>query len=142
MAVVGLFGASVFTMYPVIVAHASDHAEPGTFIQVSGGLLLVFGIGSIVGPTIAGFAMTSYGASSLFAVTGVSHILLVLFALLRLRYASPVSAENKGSFQVSPMARVSTPETAALAADQAELSADRMSDPNQPQDAGAERGKE
>lgn len=142
MAVVGLFGATVFSMYPVIVAHASDHAEPGTFIQVSGGLLLVFGIGSIVGPTIAGFAMTSYGASSLFAVTGVSHILLVLFALLRLRYASPVAAEKKGSFQVSPMARVSTPETAALAADQAELSADRMSDPNQPQDAGIERGKE
>lgn len=142
MAVVGLFGATVFSMYPVIVAHASDHAEPGTFIQVSGGLLLVFGIGSIVGPTIAGFAMTSYGASSLFAVTGVSHILLVLFALLRLRYASPVATEKKGSFQVSPMARVSTPETAALAADQAELSADRMSDPNQPQDAGIERGKE
>lgn len=50
-----LFGATVFAMYPVIVAHANDHAEPGTYIQVSGGLLLVFGMGSIIGPAAAGF---------------------------------------------------------------------------------------
>ena len=118
-----LFGATVFSMYPVIVAHANDHAEPGAFIQVSGGLLLVFGIGSIIGPTIAGFAMTSFGAESLFAVTGSAHILLILFALLRLKIAPAVKPENKVAFQAKPLARASTPETIALAADQAELDA-------------------
>ncbi|AUQ63888.1 MFS transporter [Phaeobacter inhibens] len=127
LALSALFGATVFSMYPVIVAHANDHAEPGTFIQVSGGLLLVFGIGSIVGPTVAGFAMTSFGATSLFAITGVAHILLVLFALLRLKIAPPVTAENKALFQAKPLARGSTPETAALAADQSELDADQPS---------------
>lgn len=67
MVLAALFGATVFAVYPLIVAHANDHAEPGTFSQVSGGLLLVFGTGSIVGPTIAGFAMTSFGAPYLFA---------------------------------------------------------------------------
>jgi len=142
MAVVGLFGASVFSMYPVIVAHASDHAEPGTFIQVSGGLLLVFGLGSILGPTLAGFAMSSYGASSLFAITGVAHIFLILFALFRLKYAPAVAQENKGSFQMSPMARASTPETAALGANQAELTADRAADPNQPDETDTLQNKE
>ncbi|WP_366942833.1 MFS transporter [uncultured Roseobacter sp.] len=123
-----LFGATVFAMYPVIVAHANDHAEPGTFIQVSGGLLLVFGVGSIVGPTVAGFAMTSFGAASLFAITGTAHILLILFAILRLRTAPAVTTENKGTFQAQPLARASTPETAALAADQAELDADQPPD--------------
>ncbi|AUR05061.1 major facilitator superfamily (MFS), general substrate transporter [Phaeobacter inhibens] len=127
LALSALFGATVFSMYPLIVAHANDHAEPGTFIQVSGGLLLVFGIGSIVGPTVAGFAMTSFGATSLFAITGVAHILLVLFALLRLKIAPPVTAENKALFQAKPLARGSTPETAALAADQSELDADQPS---------------
>jgi len=138
MAVAALFGATVFAMYPVIVAHASDHAAPGTFIQVSGGLLLVFGIGSIVGPTIAGFAMTTFGAASLFAITGCAHLLLVLFALIRIRYAPAVAAENKGTFQAQPLPRGATPETAALSANEAELSAERDTDvPN-----GTARGAE
>ncbi|WP_341367588.1 MFS transporter [Yoonia sp. BS5-3] len=128
LALSALFGATVFSMYPVIVAHANDHAAPGTFIQVSGGLLLVFGIGSIVGPTVAGFAMTSFGAASLFAITGLAHILLLLFALLRLKIAPAVTAENKVLFQAKPLARGSTPETAALAADQAELDAEQPSE--------------
>jgi MFS family permease len=116
LALSAIFGATVFAMYPVIVAHASDHAEPGTFIQVSGGLLLVFGIGSIIGPTVAGFAMTSFGARTLFAVTGGAHALLLLFALVRLRVAPAVAAPDKVAFQSKPLARSSTPETAALAA--------------------------
>lgn len=32
LALAALFGATVFAMYPVIVAHANDHAEPGSFI--------------------------------------------------------------------------------------------------------------
>lgn len=112
-------------MYPVIVAHANDHAVPGSFIQVSGGLLLVFGIGSIVGPAIAGFAMSLYGAASLFAVTGAAHILMIIFAVIRLRTVPAVAQENKVSFQAQPLARGTTPETAAFAADQSELDADR-----------------
>lgn len=125
MVLAGLFGATVFAMYPVIVAHANDHAAPGTFIQVSGGLLLVYGIGAIVGPTAAGFAMSEFGEASLFLVTGGAHILLILFTLLRLRSAPAVAPEDKGRFQSSPLARASTPETAALAADQDELNAER-----------------
>ena len=126
MGLAAIFGATVFSMYPIIVAHANDHAAPGTFIQVSGGLLLVYGIGSIVGPTIAGFAMSSYGAPSLFAVTGTAHILLILFAIVRLRSAPAVAPEDKGSFQPILMARALTPETAALAADEAELNSERV----------------
>ena len=123
LSLAALFGASVFAMYPVIVAHANDHAEPGSFIQVSGGLLLVFGLGSIIGPTLAGVAMTAYGPSSLFAVTGSAHVLLVLFAILRLRTAPAVPQDDKVPFQAKPLARGSTPETAALAAGQEELEA-------------------
>lgn len=136
LALSALFGATVFAMYPVIVAHANDHAEPGAFIQVSGGLLLVYGVGSIVGPTAAGFAMTSYGAATLFAVTGTAHVMLLLFAIVRLRIAPAVAAADKVAFQAKPLARASTPETAALSADQAELDADQpneaSADPDQP----------
>jgi len=138
LALSALFGATVFAMYPVIVAHANDHAEPGSFIQVSGGLLLVFGIGSIVGPTLAGFAMTSFGAATLFAVSGAAHLLLFLFALLRIVIAPAVAISDKVTFQARPLARASTPETAALAADQTELNADQ---PREQPDSPAEARK-
>jgi MFS family permease len=110
-----IFGAAVFSMYPLMVAHANDHAEPGTYIQVSGGLLLVFGVGSIIGPTVAGFAMTEVGIDSLFFVTGVSHVLLILFALIRMRARAAVALGEKTAFVASPQGRSTTPETAALA---------------------------
>lgn len=74
LALSSLFGATVFKMYPMIVAHANDRAEPGTFIQVSGGLLIVYGIGSIIGPAPAGCSMTFFGEAVLFSVTGAAHV--------------------------------------------------------------------
>lgn len=113
-----IFGATVFSMYPVIVAHASDHAEPGTFIQISGGLLLVFGIGSMVGPTLAGFAMSGLGNYSLFAITGSAHILTAAFTAYRMSMRAAVSDDQKGTFQASPMGRATTPETVNLSSDE------------------------
>ncbi len=120
LALSAVFGASVYAMYPIIVAHANDHAAPGTAIQVSGGLLLVFGVGSIFGPAVAGFTMSGLGASSLFLVTGFAHLLLIAFALLRLRRRAGVAAAEKTHFVASPMPRATTPETAVLASGEEE----------------------
>ncbi|MGR3484954.1 MAG: MFS transporter [Paracoccaceae bacterium] len=120
LALGGVFGAAVFAMYPVIVAHANDHAPAGSAIQVSGGLLLIFGLGSIVGPTAAGVAMTELGPRSLFAVTGAAHVLLLAYAIWRIRRAPAVAGAAKIAFRVVPTARNSTPETAYFAASEAE----------------------
>ncbi len=114
LALAALFGVSVFTMYPLIVAHAHDHAAPGSFIQISGGLLLLFGVGSIAGPTIAGLAMTSLGTNSLFMVTASAHVLVILFALWRMRRSAAVPTEDKTAFIVTPSTRATTPETAVI----------------------------
>jgi MFS family permease len=115
MANVAVFGAAVFAMYPVIVAHANDHAAEGSFIQISGGLLMIYGIGSIIGPTVAGLLMASFGPESLFMTTAGAHVLLLVFAIVRLRARASVPLQDKGTFQAAPFARASTPETAALA---------------------------
>ena len=123
LATAALFGAAVFAMYPLIVAHANDHAAPGSGLQVSGGLLLVFGMGSVVGPTLAGFLMTATSASSLFWITGGSHVLLILFALLRLRARPAVAQADKGTFRAAPLPRAATPETISMGASEAEREA-------------------
>ncbi len=123
LALAGVFGAAIFAMYPVILAHANDHAPPGAFIQVSGGLLMVFGLGSIVGPLVAGVAMTGRTPTLLFAITALSHLGIVLFALWRMACRSDMERQAKAGFVATPPARASTPETALLAAPDAEAEA-------------------
>ncbi|MFV0360995.1 MFS transporter [Tropicimonas sp.] len=115
LALAGVFGAAIFAMYPIIVAHANDHAPPGTSIQVSGGLLMVFGVGSIIGPLIAGAAMNSLGPRGLFLTTISAHVLIIAFTVWRIGRRAAVADDEKGHFQVTMPARASTPETAALA---------------------------
>lgn len=142
LAIAALFGATVYSMYPVIAAHANDHAAPGMFVQVSGGLLLVFGLGCIVGPGAAGVAMAELGERSLFIVSAAAHVLLILFALVRLRHRASVATEDKTSFQPAPMARAATPETVALAATEAELAASEDLETEWPVAEDAKAGKE
>ncbi|MBY8976836.1 MFS transporter [Rhodobacteraceae bacterium NNCM2] len=118
VAIACLFGAAVFSMYPVIVAHACDHAAPGTFLQISGGLLMVYGVGCIFGPLFAGWAMSAGGPSGLFATTLASHVCLVLYAIWRIMARPSVEATEKVDFVPAPMARASTPETINLATDE------------------------
>lgn len=109
-----LFGACIYSMYPVIVAHANDHAPPNYFLRTSGGLLLLFGVGSIAGPLVAGVTMSAIGPSGLFVAIGLSHLGLIGYALWRIRQrAAPTQAE-KTDFVPAQPARMSTPETVVL----------------------------
>ena len=125
MALAALFGASIFSMYPVIVAHANDHADVDAFIQTSGGLLLVFGIGAIVGPLIAGFGMSQSAPSGLFVTTIVAHLLIIAFTLRRIAKRKPVRRDRKVAFVATPPGRTATPETAAFSSGQSEELAPR-----------------
>lgn len=115
IALAGLFGAAIFSMYPIIVAHANDHAAPNAYILTSGGLLMVFGVGSIFGPPAAGFAMGAVGDSALFMVTASAHALIVAYALWRIRRREPVGAADKSGFIVTPPGPSTTPETMSFA---------------------------
>ena len=107
-----MLGGSIYAMYPVIVAHANDHAEPGTAIQISGGLLLTFGLGSIVGPLLAGWAMEVVGNLALFGVTSASHGMIILYTLWRIRQREAVAGEDKSNFQPINAGRTSHLQTA------------------------------
>jgi len=111
-------GAMIYAMYPIVVAHANDHAGPGDYITTSGGLLLVFGIGSIIGPFIGGLAITLSGPLALFATMLGAHLLILLFSIWRILRREKPDMADKGSFVNIPPARHSTPETGVLAGGQ------------------------
>lgn len=109
-----IFGAMIFAMYPVVIAHANDHADPGSFLKISSGLLLIFGAGSITGPLLGGGLMALTGPDSLFAATLISHVGTAGFAAWRMTKRAPVSDAAKGDFVSISTTRMNTPEAAML----------------------------
>ena len=88
-----LYGAFGMQIFGLCAAHANDYAEPDEFVAISGGLLLTYGVGSVVGPSIAPILMTYLSPSSLFAYTAIIHMLFFVYTLYRLsRRTSPNSA--------------------------------------------------
>ncbi len=116
LVLVGIYGAAANALYPIAVAHANDHAAPEDFVKVSGGLLLLYGVGTIIGPTLGGPVMTWLGPYSLFAVTAVSHILVTAYAIFRSRRRAPVPVADRDSYAGSPALAPSltTPESLLL----------------------------
>jgi MFS family permease len=112
---VSLFGGMIYSMYPVIVAHANDHAAQGEFLKTSGGLLLLYGAGTMIGPIAAAMLMSVSSPSALFHVTAAAHLVMVLFTLWRMTQRASLSgAEKSGFVPVITTGRLSTPETAAM----------------------------
>ncbi|MEH0071333.1 MFS transporter [Pannonibacter sp. Pt2-lr] len=112
---VSLFGGMIYSMYPVIVAHANDHAAPGEFLKTSGGLLMLYGVGTMIGPIAAAALMSATSPSALFHVTAGAHLLMVLFTIWRMTQRASLSVAEKSDFvPVITTGRLSTPETAAM----------------------------
>ncbi len=113
---VALYGAAANALYPIAVAHANDFARSDDFVKISGGLLLLFGIGTIIGPTLGGPVMTRLGPYALFAVTAVAHGLLTTYAIYRSRLRAAVPAGEREYVPKFPVgaAPMSTPESLNL----------------------------
>jgi MFS family permease len=60
-----VYGGLSFTVYGLSVAHVNDLIDSDKVLEVSSGLLLLYGIGSTVGPTLAGGVMDLLGPEAL-----------------------------------------------------------------------------
>jgi MFS family permease len=95
------WGALSFPVYSISVAQANDRADPGTFVMVSSGLLLMYGIGAIIGPFLSSSIMTMLGAGSLFLFAAVAHIALAIFIASRRRHEMKVPLMEQADFSKS-----------------------------------------
>lgn len=93
-----LFGAGAFPLYPLAVAHANDNARPDQFVEVSSGLLLVFGIGAAIGPFIASLVRQVAGMPMLFVFTASVHLVLIGFILWRMNLRAAPKPEDRTDF--------------------------------------------
>jgi MFS family permease len=114
------YGALTFPMYALLVAHANDYAAPGEFVRVSSGLLLLYGIGTMVGPVLAAIGMDRLAPEGLFAFIALIDAAIIGYTLYRIRQRPMLP--HREPFQAIPLPRSVTPESAVLdprAADEA-----------------------
>jgi MFS family permease len=104
---VAIFGGTIVPTYSVVMAHVNDSVGADEFVAASGGLLIVQGAGAVVGPLIAGFAM-SFLQRGLSSTIIVAQILMAVFGLYRLRRRAAPPAMHKGTFVVEPVIPVAT----------------------------------
>lgn len=81
-----VYGGLTFTIYGLSVAHVNDLITRDRVLEVTGGLLLLHGVGATLGPTLAGGLMDWLGPGSLLLYfAGVLALLAVaIWRLIRL----------------------------------------------------------
>ena len=92
------WGAFAFPLYSIAVAHANDFAEPDDYVMLSGGLLLLYGVGAIVGPFAASALMTAMGGAGMYAFTAFVHLILLLIVVARMLRRDSRPEEHHMSF--------------------------------------------
>lgn len=98
-----IFGAGSLSYYAVAVANAADRAQPEDTTSMMAGILVIWGLGSIVGPVVAGGIMSWLpGGTGLFAFAGLSLTALSIICLSRIAVSPPVPPEAREPFTVSP----------------------------------------
>jgi MFS family permease len=100
-----LCGGFGFSVYSLSVAHTNDHLEQGQILGATRGLLMLSGIGSTVGPVLAGLLIGLSTARVLMAYMAVMFACLAAFAWLRMRAPVAVPVDEQAEFVL--MARTS-----------------------------------
>jgi len=114
IAMTACYGALAYTLYSLAVAHANDHARPEDFVKVSGGLLLLYGFGTMIGPVLGAILMGSMRPESLFLATALAHAALAAYTVLRIGRRAPVPLDAREAFKTLPSERGLTPEAGRL----------------------------
>jgi MFS family permease len=111
-----LFAAYGFVAYPlygIAVAHANDSAQEGDFAKISGGMLLIMGVGLAIGPAIAPVLMNNFKPVGLFIVTAAFHGALAISTVARIR-ARPTRRAKRSRFRPIFTDKSQTPEVVTL----------------------------
>ena len=95
-------GAFMLPIYPLLLAHANDYAPNDQLVETSSGLLLLYAIGAMAGPSVAAPLMQLFGAGSLFAFIAVILALLLAYILFRLARRPVAAAEERVEFYPVP----------------------------------------
>ncbi|MGE3833055.1 MAG: hypothetical protein AB7F76_18845, partial [Parvibaculaceae bacterium] len=99
-----LFGAIALPIYSLVIAHANDHLAKEQMLGASSKLVLLYGMGAMAGPLVAGVFMQKLGSAGFMTFMLVIYIIMTLHAYWRkLQRPSDVKASAGDMLKVGPM---------------------------------------
>jgi MFS family permease len=101
-ALIVLLGGCSFSVYPVILAHASDFCEPKQMVPLCSTLMLAFAVGMVIGPLTASATMDVFGPNGLFLHGIFVAIPFIVFAIYRMGKRKVRPLEERGRFANVP----------------------------------------
>ena len=100
-----LLGATSQTLYPLCISYANDYLSPEELVKASGGLVLAYGLGAAIGPTIAAYLMESIAPNGLFYF--IAAVVAVFIMIIVYRIPKRATPEEKETFIAMPDALAS-----------------------------------
>jgi MFS family permease len=97
-----VYGGLSFTVYGLSVAHVNDLIDPAKVLEVTSGLLLLYGFGSTLGPTLAGGVMDLFGPEALmlyFAIV-LAFLAASVWFFAKSKYIHPSRTSQKTDYVV------------------------------------------
>ncbi len=124
-------GSVLFPIYALNVAHANDLARPNEYVEVSSGMMITYGIGTISGPLMVGPVMDYFGPGALFLVLAIYFALYAAYAAWRIAQRKQHDGlVGKTDFQANTVPQPGT--EAVNAMNQAPRTAGRIEDDTAP----------
>jgi MFS family permease len=80
-----LFGGFSFTIYPISMAYTCENVAEDQIVAATGGFVLSYSIGAVLGPMIAPYSILLFGPAGLFYFLGVITLTLGFIGLKKYR---------------------------------------------------------
>ena len=137
-----VFGAGAFPLYAIAVAHANDYADASESVEVSSGLLLVYGVGAAIGPLLASMWGEIAHGPALFFFTALVHLMLIGYVFWRISQREPPEPDQRVHFaEAAIVAQTVLPiEPAAVSAETAEQAKEEERERQEAASEGAKAG--
>ena len=122
--IAAIWGAGALSYYGIAVAHAADRAPEGDATSMMSGILMVWALGSIIGPLGASSVMSLTGPSGLFLFAAVALAGLALAMIYRRTDTPPVREGDKSDFEPTSATSIAVVELTEVAGEEAEAGAE------------------
>ena len=106
-----LFGGFSFTMYPMSISYTNDYLDPKDLVAATGGLLLSYGVGCVIGPLVAPLMMKMFGPSGLYLYVAIISSIIGSVGFFRRNLKRKIPLGEQVAFRSVPR---TTPKAAEL----------------------------
>ncbi|WP_220465330.1 MULTISPECIES: MFS transporter [unclassified Colwellia] len=95
---VALITGLVACLYPMSMSETFDKVLKEQILSAMSSLLLIYALGSILGPYLASMVMDTFGSSALFSFMNIVAITLLLFISIRMKLRKALPLDEQESF--------------------------------------------